>query len=301
MIELVTVEEAEALSASIAPRQPKVNGLFLDKLPEDLYIPPDALEVFLETFEGPLDLLLYLIRRQNLNILDIPVLKITQQYLQYIALMSEMRLELAAEYLLMAALLAEIKSRILLPRAPVEEEELGDPRMELVRRLQEYERFKSAAENLDGLPRMGRDLHRASARPETVPMDVPLPQPSLRELMLAFREAVLRAELFTRHQIEREPLSVRERMSGILARIREAPKNFFELCDPEEGRAGVIVCLIAVLELVKLAMVDLVQHEPFAELLIGHSIRETAEAVPLLVTGAAAPPQTEDETEDRNG
>ncbi|MGQ0698221.1 MAG: segregation and condensation protein A [Panacagrimonas sp.] len=245
-----------------------VNGHRLDKMPEDLYIPPDALEVFLEAFEGPLDLLLYLIRRQNLNILDIPVLKITQQYLQYIALMRDMRLELAAEYLLMAALLAEIKSRILLPRQLAEEEDVGDPRMELVRRLQEYERFKTASENLDALPRMGRELHQASARPEEVPLDAPLPQPGLRELMLAFREVMLRAELFTRHKITREPLNVRERMTHILERVQSGPARFADLCDPEEGRAGVVVCLLAILEMVKLSMIDLVQESPFSELLI---------------------------------
>lgn len=246
----------------------RVRGQLMDKMPEDLYIPPDALEIFLEAFEGPLDLLLYLIRRQNLNVLDIPVLKITQQYMTYIGLMHELRLELAAEYLVMAALLAEIKSRILLPRQMVEEEDVGDPRMELVRRLQEYERFKAAAETLDGLPRMGRELHRASARPEVVPVDAPMPQPSLRELMLAFREVMLRAELFTRHQISREPLSVRERMSHILDRVRNGPTNFADLCDPDEGRAGVVVCLLAILEMVKLAMIDLVQDAPFAELMI---------------------------------
>lgn len=246
----------------------KVLGQPLANLPEDLYIPPDALEVFLETFEGPLDLLLYLIRKQNLNILDIPVLKITQQYMQYIGLMRELRLELAAEYLVMAALLAEIKSRILLPRAPVEEEEPGDPRMELVRRLQEYERFKTAAENLDALPRMGRDLHPAGAKPEAIPVDAPLPQPTLRELMLAFRDVLLRAELFTHHTVAREPLSVRERMTHILERVRSGPARFEELCDLGEGRAGVVVCLLAILEMVKLAMIDLVQEGPFADVLI---------------------------------
>lgn len=247
----------------------KVNGQPLAQLPEDLYIPPDALEVFLDAFEGPLDLLLYLIRKQNLNILDIPVLKITQQYMQYIGLMAEMRLELAAEYLVMAALLAEIKSRILLPRHVEAEEDVSDPRMELVRRLQEYERFKSAAENLDALPRMGRELHQASARPEVVPSEAPPPQPKLRELMLAFRDVMLRAELFTRHHISREPLTVRERMTHILERVQAGPARFADLCDPEEGRAGVVVCLLAVLEMVKLAMIDLVQETPFAEVMIG--------------------------------
>ncbi len=248
------------------PKPPRVHGQLIGKLPEDLYIPPDALEVFLDAFEGPLDLLLYLIRRQNLNILDIPVLKITQQYLQYIALMQAMRLELAAEYLLMAALLAEIKSRMLLPR-PVElEEEQGDPRMELVRRLQEYERFKTAAENLDRLPRIGRELFAVSAKPELIPSTVVLAQPSLRELMLAFREVMLRAELFTRHQVAREPLSVRERMSRILGLIQSGATTFFEIVDLAEGRAGVVVCLLAVLELVNLSAIRLVQEQPFSEI-----------------------------------
>lgn len=248
----------------------KVNGQPLEKLPEDLYIPPDALEVFLDAFEGPLDLLLYLIRRQNLNILDIPVHKITLQYMQYIALMRDLRLELAAEYLVMAALLAEIKSRILLPRQISDpEEDVSDPRMELVRRLQEYERFKSAAETLDGLPRMGRELHRASARPEVIPSDAPLPQPALREVLLALRDVMLRAELFTHHQVTREPLTVRERMTHILERVSRGPARFADLCDPEEGRMGVVVCLLALLEMVKLSMIDLVQEDPFAEVVIG--------------------------------
>ncbi|MGQ0529788.1 MAG: segregation and condensation protein A [Panacagrimonas sp.] len=270
MSELDAIIEVEDAAAPVeSERLVKVNGQPLDKLPEDLYIPPDALEVFLEAFEGPLDLLLYLIRRQNLNVLDIPVLKITQQYMQYIGLMAEMRLELAAEYLVMAALLAEIKSRILLPRQLSEEEEQGDPRMELVRRLQEYERFKTAAENLEALPRMGRELHQASARPEVIPVDAPLPQPGLRELMLAFRDVLMRAELFTRHQITREPLTVRERMAHILERVQSAGAQRFEdLCDPDEGRAGVVVCLLAILEMVKLSMIDLVQESPFAELMI---------------------------------
>lgn len=262
------LDEPEIAPPVEAERAVKVNGQLLDKMPEDLYIPPDALEVFLEAFEGPLDLLLYLIRRQNLNILDIPVLKITQQYMSYIGLMAEMRLELAAEYLVMAALLAEIKSRILLPRQIEAEEDVSDPRMELVRRLQEYERFKSAAETLDKLPRMGRELHQASARPEVIPVDAPLPQPGLRELMLAFRDVLMRAELFTRHQVTREPLTVRERMTHILDRVRAGPTRFADLCDPDEGRMGVVVCLLAILEMVKLSMIDLVQDSPFAEVMI---------------------------------
>lgn len=259
-----------AMPALVEPRQPVVNGQPLATLPEDLYIPPDALEVFLETFEGPLDLLLYLIRRQNLDILDIPVLKITQQYMEYIRLMRELRLELAAEYLVMAAWLAEIKSRILLPRPPtVEGEEAGDPRMELVRRLQEYERFKTAAENLDRLPRIGREIVIAQARPDRVAVEQPAPVPGLRELMLAFREVMLRAALFTRHTIAREPLSVRERMSHILDCVRNGPARFEDVVDLSEGRAGVVVCLLAVLELVKSSLLEIIQDAPFAPLTLG--------------------------------
>lgn len=247
---------------------PKVHGLLLERLPDDLYIPPDALEVFLEAFEGPLDLLLYLIRKQNLDILDIPVFRITEQYLQYITLMTEMKLELAAEYLVMAAWLAEIKSRLLLPKPVAEQEEEGDPRVELIRRLQEYERFKSAAETLDGLPRVGRDIHPARARPERVDLEQPLPIPSLRELLMSLRDALQRADLFTHHQVTREALSVRERMGKLLSRLRGGPQRFFELMDPAEGRAGAVVCLLAILELAKLSMIDLVQDEPFAEILI---------------------------------
>ena len=268
----------DAAASAPEDRLPRVNGQTFAQMPEDLYIPPDALEVFLETFEGPLDLLLYLIRKQNLDILDIPVLKITQQYMEYIRLMRELRLELAAEYLVMAAWLAEIKSRILLPRPPsVDGEDESDPRMELVRRLQEYERFKSAAENLDRLPRMGREIVMAQARPERIVLEQQAPVPGLRELMLAFRDVLMRAELFTRHRIEREPLSVRERMSFILDRIRQGPARFEDLVDISEGRAGVVVCLLAVLELVKSALLEITQDAPFSPLTLGApGHRETA-------------------------
>ncbi|TXH03638.1 MAG: segregation/condensation protein A [Nevskiaceae bacterium] len=284
MTEPTTEVTETAAPPADASRLPKVHGQTLDKLPEDLYIPPDALEVFLDAFEGPLDLLLYLIRRQNLNILDIPVLKITQQYIQYIGLMHELRLELAAEYLVMAALLAEIKSRILLPRPPPDEEEQGDPRMELVRRLQEYERFKTAAENLDAQPRVGRELFIAQARPEVIPVSAQLPTPALRDLLMAFRDVMQRAELFTRHQVSREPLSVRERMSHILSRLRGGPRGFAELIDPEEGRAGVVVCLLAILELTRSTLIQISQGEPFA---------------PLLIEVARAQPETVENADDR--
>lgn len=258
-------------------RQPKVRGEPLVQLPEDLYIPPDALEVFLDTFEGPLDLLLYLIRRQNLNILDIPILAVTRQYMQYIELMQELRLELAAEYLVMAALLAEIKSRILLPKPAPEDELEEDPRVTLVRRLQEYERFKIAAEHLDALPRAGREIHVAHARPERTEVAVPLPVPKLRELVEAFRDAMLRAEMHGAHHVQREPLSVRERMSEILSRLRVGERALFsELVDPAEGKLGVVVCFLAVLELVKSSMLQLTQEGAFGPLLLGKGGGEAA-------------------------
>jgi segregation and condensation protein A len=267
-------------SAAALPAEARVarwHGEDLLKMPDDLYIPPDALEVFLEAFEGPLDLLLYLIRKQNLDVLDIPVLKITQQYMDYIALMRELRLELAAEYLVMAAWLAEIKSRILLPRPPAAEEELGDPRMELVRRLQQYERFKTAAEKLDEMPRVSREIFLAQARPERIQSDAPLPVPGMRELMLAFREVLLRADLFKTHTVQSEPLTVRERMSRILDRLQAGPARFDELVDLSEGRAGVVVCLLAILELVKAGLLELGQPAPFAPLTVETARqRETA-------------------------
>lgn len=281
------VQEPVPVPAVETAKLPKVHGQPLDKLPEDLYIPPDAMEVFLEAFEGPLDLLLYLIRRQNLNILDIPVLKITQQYIQYIELMRDMKLELAAEYLVMAALLAEIKSRILLPRPPPDEaQEEGDPRMELVRRLQEYERFKSAGEAIEKLPRIGRELFLAQARPEIIPTTTQLPMPTLRELVLAFRDVMERAALFKHHEVSREPLSVRERMTHILSRLQQGPARLEELVDPEEGRLGVVVCFLAILEMARSAMLDIEQPEPFASILVMPP-RPRAEAIEEESAGAA--------------
>jgi len=241
-----------------------VQGEALTTLPRDLYIPPDALEVFLEAFEGPLDLLLYLIRRQNLDVLDIPISAITTQYMDYIDLMEDMRLELAAEYLVMAAMLAEIKSRMLLPR-PVETDEEEDPRAELVRRLQEYERYKQAAEDIDQLPRVGRDVFPLELQaPEKQVVRKP-PEVSLKELLVAAKEAMTRAEMFSHHHVQMEPLSVRERMSAVLERIgSDQFTAFTSLFQPEEGRMGVVVSLLAVLELIKESLVELVQSEPFA-------------------------------------
>lgn len=242
-----------------------VRGQPFLQMPQDLYIPPDALEVILEAFEGPLDLLLYLIRRQNLDILDIPVAEITRQYMEYIGLMRELRLELAAEYLVMAAILAEIKSRLLLPRPAETESGEDDPRAELVRRLQEYERFKRAAEDLDALPRMERDFIPASAHvPERQVIRLP-PTVELRELLLALRDVLKRAELYGHHTIERQVLSVRNRMSDVLAILADrAYHEFTTLFRPEEGRLGVVVTFLALLELAKEQLVEIVQNEPLA-------------------------------------
>ncbi len=241
-----------------------VQGEPLTILPQDLYIPPDALEVILEAFEGPLDLLLYLIKRQNLDILEIPVAEITRQYTDYISMMGMLRLELAAEYLVMAAMLAEIKSRLLLPR-PIEADAHDDPRADLVRRLQEYERFKNAAEDIDALQRLERDVFDVSASPPRLQRRKPLPDIALREMLLAFRDVVNRAEMFAHHNVQREALSVRERMSNVLAALRGREfVGFADLFELKEGRAGVIVTFLAMLELIRESLVEFVQSEAFA-------------------------------------
>jgi len=243
-----------------------VEGEPVTELPQDLYIPPFALKVFLEAFEGPLDLLLYLIRRQNLDILDIPITDITKQYIDYINLMEEIKLELAGEYLLMAAMLAEIKSRMLLPRPELEEEE-EDPRAELVRRLQEYERFKKAAEDLDEIPRLERDINIANADAPNKEMVIKLPDVTLKEVLIAFHDVLKRAELNSELHFERETLSVRQRMSQIIKKIgTENFTDFSELFDLDEGRIGVAVTFLAILELLKDAMIDVVQNQEFAPL-----------------------------------
>jgi segregation and condensation protein A len=244
-----------------------VDGEPVTELPQDLYIPPYALQVFLEAFEGPLDLLLYLIRRQNLDILDIPIAEITRQYVEYIELMKEMQLELAGEYLLMAAMLAEIKSRMLLPRPVSDDEEEEDPRAELVRRLQEYERFKKAAEDLSELPRLERDVTIASADAPERKVTTKLPDVTLKELLLAFHDVLKRAEMFSNLHVQREPLSVRQRMSEILVRIKSSTfSGFGDLFDPEEGRLGVAVTFIAILELLRESLIEVVQAEAYAPL-----------------------------------
>lgn len=239
-----------------------VQGTPLNEPPKDLYIPPDALEVFLEAFEGPLDLLLYLIKKQNLDILDIPIAHITQQYMSYIDLMDEIKLELAAEYLVMAAMLAEIKSRMLLPRPPSDEDEETDPRAELVRRLQEYERYKKAAEDIDALPRLERELHNVVVMYESDGVEQSPPDIDLDTLLDAFREVLGRAEMFADHHVQRETLSVRERMGLVLDKASATSFiSFGELFTVGEGKAGVVVTLIAILELIKESLIEMVQNE----------------------------------------
>ncbi len=241
----------------------------ITQLPEDLYIPPEALRVFLEAFEGPLDLLLYLIRRQNLDILTINVATITHQYIEYVELMKAMEIELAGEYLLMAAMLAEIKSRTLLPRPPKAEGEEEDPRAELIRRLQEYERLKEAAEALDTLPRVGRDWFSVQAGLPPLETRVIHPDVELDELLGALSDILKRAELAQAHQISREVLSTRERMLKIMEQLSQDGASgrytpFEALFTLEEGRAGVVVTFMAILELAKEAMIEIVQNAPLS-------------------------------------
>ena len=244
-----------------------VEGEPVTELPQDLYIPPFALKVFLEAFEGPLDLLLYLIRRQNLDILDIPITAITQQYIDYINLMEEIKLELAGEYLLMAAMLAEIKSKMLLPRPEEDDEEEDDPRAELVKRLQEYERFKKAAEDLNDLPRLERDIVVANIDAPNKEVVIKLPDVTLKEILIAFHDVLKRAELNSELHFERETLSVRQRMSQIINKIGVNNfTDFTKLFDINEGRLGVAVTFLAILELLKDTMIDVVQNEEFAPL-----------------------------------
>jgi len=273
----MTAERAHDAPPSTRPPAPQqqemplavVHGQPVLQIPQDLYIPPDALEVILDAFEGPLDLLLYLIRRQNLDILDIPVAEITRQYVDYINVMQELRFELAAEYLVMAAILAEVKSRMLLPRPPAVEGEEADPRAELVRRLQEYERFKQAAEDIDALPRQDRDTTPVRAFvPERTTVRLP-PPVDLKEMLLALHDVLKRAELFSGHAIRREALSVRQRMGEVLEQLEEGRFHRFEsLFTAEEGKLGVLVTFLAVLELAKEQLLDIVQEEPLAPIYV---------------------------------
>lgn len=260
-----SADTATSTHAEAPPQQQEmplamVRGQPVLQIPQDLYIPPDALEVILDAFEGPLDLLLYLIRRQNLDILDIPVAEVTRQYVAYIEVMQDLRFELAADYLVMAAILAEIKSRLLLPRPPSEAGEEADPRAELVRRLQEYERFKKAAEDIDALPRMERDTAAVSVEvPDRNVIRLP-PPVDLREMLLALKDVLHRADLFTRHAVKREALSVRQRMGELLSRLHAgAFHDFSGLFTVEEGRLGVVVTFLALLELAKEQLVEIVQ------------------------------------------
>ena len=245
-----------------------VQGEPLTVIPQDLYIPPDALLVFLEAFEGPLDLLLYLIKRQNIDILNIPIAAITKQYMEYIHMMEELELELAAEYLVMASMLAEIKSRMLLPR-PTESADEDDPRAELIRRLQEYEQFKKAAEDLDALDRLEREIHLPNIEIPKFEIDMPLPDVQIKDLLAAFRDVVNRAEQFASHHVEREPLSVRERMVRVLEKISaDEFCSFYDFFDHKEGRMGVVVSFLAILELLKESLIELVQSEPYAPIYV---------------------------------
>lgn len=254
-----------------APEQQELPFAFVDgeaitEVPKDLYIPPDALEIFLEAFEGPLDLLLYLIKRQNIDILEINVADITDQYMAYVDLMEASQFELAAEYLVMAAMLAEIKSRILLPRQEEEEEE-NDPRMELIRRLQEYERYKQAAEDINELPRMDRDIHRAGAALPELERITPDPEVALEDILMCLSRVLNRAEMFEHHHIQFETLSTREKMSEILVRISDHKfVPLVSLLIREEGRLGVVVTFLAVMELMKDSLIEIVQSDPYGSI-----------------------------------
>ncbi len=246
-----------------------VNGAPYNQLPEDLYIPPDALEVYLERFEGPLDLLLYLIKKQNLDIVNIPIAEITRQYIDYIKLMGHLDIELAAEYLVMAAVLAEIKSRMLLPRQSEPEVEEEDPRATLIRRLQEYELIKNAAGQLEELPRWERDIFAAEAEPPDLKLIRQHPDLELKDLLLAFADVLKRVDQLSHHHISKEPLSIRERMATILANLKGEDSLLFSQCIiRKEGRGGVVVSFLAILELSKERLIEIIQHEAFADIRI---------------------------------
>lgn len=245
-----------------------VEGQEFTQIPDDLFIPPDALEVLLDSFSGPLDLLLYLIRKQNIDILNIPIVSITQQYLHYIQLMEYKKLELAADYLLMAAVLAEIKSKLLLPVPPSnEEEEEEDPRMVLVRKLQAYEQIKYAAELLDALPRQERDHFVIQIIPAEIERIIIRPDVGLNDLVAAIKSLAQREAQMVHHQISREALSVRERMSAILLQLQEHQfLEFKELFSLKEGRIGLVVSLLAILELARQSLIIITQQEPFSSI-----------------------------------
>ena len=246
-----------------------VRGEAVIEKPQDLFIPPDALEIFLEAFEGPLDFLLYLIKKQKFDIVDLPIQEITLQYMEYVDLMRDMKLELAAEYLVMAAMLAEIKSRMLLPRNHLDDENEEDPRAELIRRLQEYEVFKQAAEDLDNLPRIDRDVYTPNIEiPDEIQPEVLHPEVDIQELVVAFQAIVKRAKAFTHHEITPEVLSTRERMSQLLELLSKHNDflPFQDLFDVTEGKSGVVVTFLAVLELVKESLLEVVQSAAYSQL-----------------------------------
>lgn len=247
-----------------------IRGQAMTEMPLDLFIPPEALEVFLESFEGPLDLLLYLIRKQKLDVVDLPIQQITAQYLEYITLLTQARIELAADYLVMAATLAEIKSRLLLPRMVDEDEVEEDPRAQLIRQLKAYEVIKEASQKLDDLPRLERDVFQAKAlaAPGIKPLVIP-PEVSLFEIARAFGDVLKRIDAYEDHHVKREQLSTRERMSQILAMLNSEDFTAFErLFTVEEGRAGVVVTFLALMELVKELLVELYQTEPFSTIYV---------------------------------
>jgi segregation and condensation protein A len=261
-----------------APAFAIVNGAPFNKLPDDLYIPPDALEVFLDLFEGPLDLLLYLIRRQNLDIVNIPIAQITHQYIAYIQIMGELNLELAAEYLVMAALLAEIKSRMLLPRQSEDDGDEEDPRATLIRRLQEYECIKAAAEEMDFLPRVERDIFAIDVDISPLDVEQQLPDIQLKDMLLAFQDVLKRADQHSHHQITKEALSVRERMATILANLKGKNSLLFsQLFIRKEGRPGVVVSFLAILELGKEGLIEIIQSEPFTEIRVRNASSSATE------------------------
>lgn len=259
---------SEPVQQTIATPIARLYGEPLAEFPHDLYIPPDALEVILEAFEGPLDLLLYLIRKQNLDVLDIPMAPLTRQYLEYVEMMRSKNLELAAEYLVMAAMLMAIKSRMLLPRPPSLAEEEEDPRAELVRRLLEYEQIKQAAHRLDSLPQVGRDIVAISVWIEKT-VEERLPEVDARDLAEAWRGLLTRARLAAHHRVSREELSVRAHMSAILRRLREhRVLEFSELFDPARGVAVLVVNFLALLELARELLIEITQSECFAPIYV---------------------------------
>ena len=260
----------------------KVRGQPLLELPADLYIPPDALEVFLDTFEGPLDLLLYLIRKANIDILDIPMARLTEQYLQYVEVMRHKNLELAAEYLVMAAMLMEIKSRLLLPRPKAADDGELDPRAELVRRLLEYEQMKAAAQKLDRLPQRDRDFLSVEVWIEQALVER-LPDVHVPDLENAWRSLLARARLSRHHKVTRDELSVREHMTGILRLLAGgAFREFVELFDPLRGIAVLVVNFLAVLELAREGLIEVTQSEPYAPIYvrIPAAVSDTTDAHP---------------------